>query len=349
MNTPKIAPEIPLSIVSDASAWLVRLSGPLKTAATEEGFQNWLKEDSRHGAAFRQVSAEWDEADGLKRFTDVMIQAPGLRAEAQPHIRRTSSRRKMAALAAAIAMLLIGGIYFQYMRVPGINTGINELRVIMLEDGSRIHLNTRTRVSVAYDEAERRVRLESGEALFEVAKQPLRPFIVEAGDRAVKALGTTFLVRRQAEQLSVTLVEGKVEVSTAGAGANVAVAQDSPVAPITLAPGQRLVLAKQVAPQLDRPQVSQLLAWQQGKVVIDSLPLATAIAEMNRYSQVPLVLAESQPDDLLVSGVFTAGQSLSFARAMAQSYGLRVVEHGESIELAGVGRSALSPMSAPPN
>lgn len=341
MNTQQSAREIPLSIVSDASAWLVRLSGPLKTAATEEGFQNWLKEDPRHGAAFRLVSAEWDEADRLKRFTDVTIQAPRLRNQTKPPVRKISTAARFAALAAAIAILLIGGIYFQYLRAPGIDAGINELRVITLEDGSRIHLNTRTRVSVAYDAVERRVRLESGEALFEVAKQPQRPFIVEAGGRAVKALGTTFLVRRQAEQLSVTLMEGKVEVSTARKGANVS------MTPIMLAPGQRVVLAEQLPPKLDRPQVSQLLAWQQGKVVIDSLPLATAIAEMNRYSQVTLVLAQAQPDDLLVSGVFTAGQSLSFARAMSQSYGLRVVEHGESIELTGVGRSALSPLSAP--
>lgn len=344
MSTEHETSDVPLSMLSDAGAWLVRLSGPLKTPATEEGFQRWLRENPLHGVAFREVSAEWDEADRLKRFTDVVIRVPGVQADGERVRHRSFNGKPWLALAAALILTVAAGVTF-HLRSPGIATGINELRVVTLEDGTKVHLNTATRIIVAYEQTRRLVRLDSGEALFEVAKQPARPFIVTAGDRAVRALGTSFLVRSQPEQLSVTLLEGKVAISAAGAEArdsSLDAAQAREAAPVVLAPGQRLTWTPRERPKLDHPQVGKLLAWQQGKVAIENLPLAAAVAEMNRYSSVPLVLEQPQPADLLVSGVFTAGQSMSFARAMAQSYGLRVVDRGGSIELVGVGRSAVS-------
>lgn len=322
-------PSVPLSMLSDASAWLVRLSGPLRTAATEEGFQAWLKENSLHTLAFQRVSAEWDEADRLKRYTDVVIQFPA----SAGNERRLVSRRPLFAVAAALVMVIAAGILYQF-RFGGVATGINELRVITLEDGSRVHLNTATRIAVDYDKTQRRLRLEAGEAFFEVAKLSARPFIVMVGDQQVRALGTAFLIRRDTDRLAVTLMEGKVAISSRAEETSAAKSG------VTLAPGERAIFSEQKpAPTLDRPELNKLLVWQQGKVAIDDLSLAAAVAEMNRYSATRLILEQPQSEKLRMSGLFIAGQSLSFARAMARSYGLGIVERGDSIVLTGVGQS----------
>ena len=100
-----------------------------------------------------------------------------------------------------------------YLRSDAVVTGVGEQRTLTLEDGTRIQLNTDTRAVVRYDERLRRVELEKGEAMFEVARRPDWPFVVTAGDRQIRALGTAFVVRREAEVLAVTLVEGKVTVT----------------------------------------------------------------------------------------------------------------------------------------
>lgn len=323
--------KISLSVLTDAGAWLVRLSGPLRTAATEQGFQQWLKESPSHSIAFQQVSAEWDEADSLKRFTDVEIRVP-VGEGAQRLSSKRSTARPLLAIAAVLVIAAVAGLLY-FLRAPQIATGINELRVVTLDDGSKVHLNTSTRISVIYDEARRLIRLDEGEALFEVAKQPQRPFIVTAADRQVRALGTEFVVRRDASHVSVTLVGGQVAVSGA---------EEQDESALNLTPGERLTFSgTKHAPKRDRPEVDKLLAWQTGKVAIDNLPLADAVAEMNRYSSTPLVLEQSQPRELLVSGVFIAGQSRSFARAISESYDLDVVDRGNSIVLVGVGRSVV--------
>jgi transmembrane sensor len=341
MNEPeRAAATVPLSVMSEAAAWLVRLSGPLRTAAAEEGFQKWLKESTLHVSAFQRVSAEWDEADRLKRYTDVVIRVPGRKRTGK----QSPSRRALLA-AAAVTLLVTGTSLFYHLRAPHIATGINELRVITLDDGTKVHLNTATRITVAFDEAQRRVRLDEGEALFEVAKHSSWPFIVTAADRQVRALGTAFLVRREGDRIAVTLMSGKVAISPAESAVAESASSASAAAvegPVMLAPGERITFSRSGrAPELDHPEVTRLLAWQQGKVAIDNLPLAAAVAEMNRYSTIQLVLEQPQADTLRISGVFQAGQSMSFARAVAQSYGLQVVDRGTSIVLTGVGRSAV--------
>lgn len=325
----RTAPAVPLSVLSDAGAWLVRLSGPLRNAAAEQGFQQWLRENPLHRLAFQQVSAEWDEADRLKRFTDIEIRVPSGEGAQARRYRDSFVSRPVLAVAAVFMAVAVGGL-FLFLRAPRIATGINELRVVTLDDGSRVHLNTATHITVAYDSGARHIRLDRGEALFEVAKQSGRPFVVEAGDRQVRALGTAFLVRRDAGRVAITLMEGEVAISGTAQAAGA-----------RLTPGERLTFTQTHAPHRDRPEVDKLLAWQAGKVAIDNLPLAEAIAEMNRYSATPLVLQQAQPADLLVSGVFIAGQSRSFARAIAESYGLEVVDRGDAITLAGVGRSVV--------
>jgi len=214
-------------------------------------------------------------------------------------------------------------------------------------------LNTATRVAVRYSEQKRLVELESGEALFDVAKDVNRPFIVQVGDRQIRALGTSFVVRRDNEQLAVTLVEGKVSVRPAplADSEKVSEGRDKTKATarlptmqrnaaglaevITLVPGQRLLIPASQVAQVDTVSVDKAIAWRRGQVILDDTPLANAITEMNRYNAKKLVVENPEANELIVNGLFQAGDSLSFANAIAQTYGLTVVEGQKEILLSG--------------
>jgi transmembrane sensor len=167
-----------------------------------------------------------------------------------------------------------------------------------------------------------------------VAKRPDWPFIVKAGNRRVTALGTSFVVRYDEQLTAVTLVEGKVSITperppTGGSR------QSAPADTFTLYPGQRLTFTGPQA-QLDAPSMERAVAWRQGLVVLDDTPLASAVAEMNRYNGTKLVIERPETGTLVVNGLFQTGDSLSFARAVAQTYGLHVIERHDTIVLAGV-------------
>jgi len=231
-----------------------------------------------------------------------------------------------------VAVIIVSAIF--HFRPMTISTAVGEQRVMSLEDGTRISLNTSSRAVIRYEKKRRHVILESGEAFFEVAKIPNWPFVVSVGNREVTALGTTFLVRTDLQQVAVTLLEGRVAV--APADASVPQPGTTPSVPTILGPGERATfMANQRSARLDRPALEMLTAWQRGRVLIEDLTLEDAVAEMNRYSTLPLVIERPEAQHLRVSGIFRAGDSLSFAMAVAQTYGLTVEQQSGRILLSG--------------
>jgi transmembrane sensor len=309
---PKVTPEL----IAEAAAWVAILHGPNRTHATERGFTQWLKRSDSHAKAFEEATEIWEEARALPRPRRLRT------------YRRPPRRNFFARLLPVGALLLVvmgAGIAF-LMRDTSVATGIGEQRVLALEDGSRVILNTQTRVSVNYNKEARRVELEKGEALFEVAKHADWPFYVTAGDRTIRAVGTSFAVRRDQGRVSVTLVEGKVTVATTAE-------PTSTTPPVVLTPGERVVFAREKPAQTDHPPIEKLLAWQRREVALTDVALADAIIEMNRYSREQLVA--QLPDDrpIRVTGLFRAGDSMSFARAVAEAYQLDVVKEDGEIKL----------------
>lgn len=338
-TSPKV--QVPPELLAEAGVWIARLHGPNRTADMDNGFRQWLATSPLHARAFELATEVWDDSQNLLR----VLPWESARSRGQGF-------RVAMALAAAAIVAVVGT--FLYLHQAGVSTQVGEQRLLTLEDGTRVFLNTDTRVLVRYNERERRVELANGEALFDVAKRGNWPFIVSAGGRQIRALGTSFVVRRDEAQrrVSVTLVEGKVSVESVGdvrepehadnasaidseivdAGDNVSTTRQ----PIVLAAGERLTFADDRPPALDRPTLEAVIAWRRGQVVLDDTPLADAVAEMNRYSVTKLVIARPEAGDLLVNGLFQAGDSESFATAVAQTYGLEVVEEGTRIVLAGV-------------
>lgn len=330
---------VPPELLAEASVWIARLHGDNRSREMEAGFRRWLAGNAAHARAFELATEAWEDSIHLRRLL---------------HLKRpeqSAPRRVWLAAAAAIAVLAIG-VAFLLWRTEGVVTGIGEQRFLTLDDGTRVYLNTATHIVVRYDERVRRVELRAGEALFSVAAQRDRPFIVSAAGREVRALGTAFVVRRDAHRLAVTLVEGKVSISKPSADRmettesraqsmpdpqSRGVTSSVPQSPIvTLRPGQRIVFASEsAAPKLGETSLEQALAWRNGQVVLKDAPLNSATAEMNRYNKVPIVIEDPQSRELLINGLFQAGDSVSFAKAVAHIYGLTIVEQESRIVLRG--------------
>jgi transmembrane sensor len=301
---------------AEAAAWLTRLHGPDRTPELERELQVWLKEPA-HAAAFEEASAMWDKIPGVSA-------AIAFRAR-----RKISNPTHSKAFIGGVAFGCLVVALLSWMlvsREPGYQTETGEQRSLTLADGTRVLLNTRSHVVPRYSASGPRiVDLVSGEALFEVAKDPLRPFVVDAGSKRVVALGTIFSVRKDGSTIEVTLLEGRVAVSDK---------ETAVTAGLTLMPGQRVRAAGQDAPVMDSPNIELVTAWKNGKVVFDDATLAEAVAEMNRYSLTPIDIADGDIKELKVSGIFRAGDVEAFAKAISAVHGLSYSKSGDHIALA---------------
>ncbi|MBI3349176.1 MAG: FecR domain-containing protein [Burkholderiales bacterium] len=326
-------------VASEAAVWVARLHGPDRTKAMERECLAWQARSAAHRLAFERCTDTWQDVAGLT--LSAYAAATRLPAPGKPGARCSSRRAALtSALLASIAMFA----WRPWAHEQVFETGIGEQRVVLLADGTRMTLNTATSVRVSLMNSRRMVSLQHGEALFEVAKDPGRPFVVQVADANVVATGTSFLVRSaldgpvNTDAFGVTLIEGQVIVQRAGS-----LALSSLTSPVVMAPGERLRVARREGGQngaasrlrLDRPEVSQLVAWKRGEVVFGDVPLLDAVAEMNRYSKMPIELEDPESlSALRVSGVFKTGDGTAFARALARLHGLTVRERGTAVVLA---------------
>jgi len=322
------------------------------SAVDRTRFEQWLKADARHASAFTAIERSWSRMGDMS--TDPRIMA--LRREALAAPPRKWIPRPRWAVAASF-LIVIGAVVLALgsMRehgssgtapIPGqkldagvYTTAVGERSTLTLSDGSSIVLDTRSRLDVSYRPEQRRVRLVSGQAWFKVAKDPSRPFIVDAGDRRITALGTAFDVRlgTQDQSVQITLIEGKVSVEALQSLLLRWVRSRPP--PSVLLPGDSLVVAD-AKPVLTREiDLSKVGRWREGQIVFDDDTLETAVEEVNRYSPTHIVLADASLAPLRISGVFKAGHSESFIETVTGHYPIKVAERAD-------GRVVLVPNTA---
>ena len=313
-----------------ALEWVVRHDRGL-TAADERAFAAWLEADASHRGLFQEFGGTWT----------LMRQAPPLSATGTSQMPRaaelTSSVRRSRTsfwvpLAAAAALTLA---YFQWQRHAPIAepmaTEIGTSRQWELADGSRVRLNTDSVLVTDFTTKERRVRLQRGEAFFEVAKNPARPFIVEAAGVTVRAVGTAFNVRLGPEDVDVLVTEGKVRVGTVvppTATARPSLAE--------ISAHQRVVVSRAVAsapapvaPPVARvpaDEVARRLAWQDGRLDFFDTPLGEMVAEFNRYNRHQLAIVDPELAALRFGGAFRPDDRAGFVRALRQNFGVQVEE-----------------------
>ncbi len=320
---------------NEAAVWIARLHAPDRTTGIERGFRRWLTESPSHAAAFEAISSTWELIGAIERRPFPKL------TRWQRMGYREGFLRSAAAVCIAVALVLVGALL--YLRPETVATGVGEQRTVTLEDGSGVTLNASSRIVVRYNSRQRQVDLESGEAIFQVAKRgPTWPFVVIARGTTVTAWGTEFDVQEDPQRLSITLIEGKVVVAPAG--------QETAPEPsdiLTLAPGQRVTFVRAAPAKIDRPALRAITAWGHRQLEFKDIPLSEAAAEMNQNSALKLSVERPATTELRVNGVFRAGDTASFADAVAQSYGLGVVRGAHTILLTGlpVRRPTASPQS----
>lgn len=295
---------------AEASAWLARIQGP-RGGEARGALQDWLRADPAHQAAFERATELWDIL-------------PGAVASDEAPQRRSAVSRRFVPLAIAASLAVVAGVGAMTAlldRPLTFDTRVGEQRTAALDDGSRVSLNTDSQVTVKFARDEREVSLDRGEAVFDVAHDAARPFVVLAGDERIKALGTSFIVRRDGDRVRVTLLTGKVEVTRKGRALAV------------LSPGERLSATPDAVPLLDRPLLDSITAWRHGELRFRDTPLSEAVSEVNRYGGKRVIVNDARLASLPISGVFATANPTEFAAAVAQLHGLRVQPEGEAVLL----------------
>ncbi|HEY5755198.1 MAG TPA: FecR domain-containing protein [Steroidobacter sp.] len=329
--------ELPEGRDEEAVAWCMRLAEGRLTSEEQRTFDTWLAQDGCR-EAFADAVAVWQGVEGLSDQPE-LIRARGQALESfrQANSRRwarrlSDGRRWPVGLAAALLLAIVGAFYFLSDATQVYETGTGERRVAVLDDGSKLSMDAATRIKVRLTDERRRLQLLSGRAKFDVAKDPLRPFSVEAGGKVVVAVGTSFSVERLQEQVRVVLYEGHVEVlEQVGA-----VSQPRPLRfdgalaakEHRLLPGRELVAAVgQSTAKILPTDVPRSLSWEAGQLNFVNEPLSSAIERMNRYSKEQLVLGDAQAAAFNINGVFTAGDIDAFIEGVTTLFPVEVERH----------------------
>ena len=329
-SRPPSTPPSGLSGPDAAAYWLARHDADPSTAA-DPTFLAWLAESEVHAAAWARARAVWDRA--VEDLKDDPL-ADALRASALA-ARPPVWPKALAAACVAIAVLG-AGVGWRYWAGHGLSTPqvatatptiqlatlVGERRAVTLTDGTRLDMDSATRVDVAFDDKARRLRVVSGQVYIQVARDATRPFAVDARDQTIIDRGTAFGVRVMPGMMSVTLAQGSVAVGAHGGPPE-----------HELKPGERLMLRDGRAPMLQTVDVNAVLAWRDGFVEFSDTPLSDAVAEMNRHGGRKIVIADPSVGALRISGRFKLGEPERFLRTVSMLLPVRAVKVGETLEI----------------
>jgi len=263
----KTTPKSNRQIVDEASEWFVEFRVGDVDAIARERFDEWLRRSPEHIRAYIEIARTYVEmpnphgtrpldvealiayarsGENIVPFDQVGASPPhkpqalAQLNDPEPQTGRTRpryTRRSLLAIAASIVVALAGAVWWQSVHYPLYSTDIGERRSITLADGSTVDLNARSKLRIEFSKNERRVELLDGQALFQVAKDHSRPFIVASGEATVRAVGTQFDVYRKGGGTTVTVLEGRVAVYSAAHAESSAGSAEDPATAAAPAPG----------------------------------------------------------------------------------------------------------------
>jgi transmembrane sensor len=314
------------SVGDHAAEWFIRLRDRDLTRSDRRKFVRWLKLSPSHISEFMRLCQLYGRVKRAKVPTllpegEVSNVFPlGQREPAQPEEparRRVFGSRLIQFAAAACCLVLVGVIASMALSSNTIETRNREWRKVELADGSRVSAGPDTLLQVDYSDGVRRIHLQRGEAIFEVAKDHARPFIVNAGGAVARAVGTRFGVDRREDRVRVTVAEGRVAVVRGDQAAVLEEAVDMRVA-ISLEQDERVeipVNAPTVPLHKEKVDSATALAWASGQVILQTV--GEAVREFNRRNRLQLVLDDPEIANWHICCVFDARDPEGFARNIA--------------------------------
>jgi transmembrane sensor len=331
-------------IYEEASDWLVKHRTGELGEADRVAFDSWLRTSPAHVRAYLEMSEIWEDAAALDPATSASVDELVARAQGEGNVVALSPKVadrgavtdartawKVPArvlLAAAVAVVCVGGGVFAWLnRAPVYSTGVGEQRSLTLEDGSTVTLDTRTRIRVRFSARERDIELLEGQALFRVAKNDRQPFVVKSDAAAVRVVGTEFDMYRQRAGVTVTVLEGRVAVTSSSEQRR---ADDAVLVPA----GQQVaVLGSAAVTPSAIADVAAATAWTQRRLIFESTPLSAVVEEFNRYNTRRLVIAAPRLSSFHVSGVFSSTDPTLLVQFLRMQAEIAVSESDHEIDI----------------
>lgn len=352
-----------------AAAWFDRLHRDKVSDETRRDFAEWLAQSPGHRALYDSIAEVWAKLSAAGEDPQILalrhetaLRLTRRTSEQMRPFRQFAATILVAVIAAAAviavrpsssAPVLASLIsFFRGASVGHYATTTGERLVISLRDGSQVTLNTQSELNVNFTESQRTVRLTRGQAFFEVAKDARRPFVVEARNRRFIAVGTAFDVRLDVGEVKVTMVEGTVRVERAQQSVQVRSDSDdarrrstqphvqrelelheasAPQPVTTITSGEELIAGAQPEDHVQAADPERTTSWRRGQVIFDDTRLADAIAELNRYSETQIQLANPGLADLRLSGAFATGRPTVFVNAITSYFPIRVLRSDDSV------------------
>jgi transmembrane sensor len=329
-----------------AAMWAARMADGPMPAGQQREFQAWLEADPANDTALREIVGAWDSVEHYAASAEVVALREAALASARRTMRGRAGLGPRLVWTVAVALVLFvavaGAGAWAWFTPRSYQTGVGERRVVALNDGSKVSLDADTIVKVAYTRENRKLWLERGRARFEVARNPLRPFSVTAGDEVVVATGTAFSVELLQQQVHVVLYEGHVMLldrADQGVRRTVAVGAKTLPADQLLAPGRELILPARMPTQTVAQAVIapsdpvRSLSWEGGQLVFEDESLPTVVERMNRYADRPLAIGNAGAAGLRVSGVFRAGDTDALVQGLAAAFDVKARNGPDGIVL----------------
>lgn len=309
-------------IDDEAADWAARVDARGLDVEQDPELLAWLDGDARRPGALLRAQAAISFLDRGRALASVSPSATAVAAD-------RPNRRALIAGAGGMAAALVGGIGLWAVRPQRLDTRLGEIRRVPLADGSLVAINTKTTLDVAMRPRSRRIVLKEGEAWFQVAKDPGRPFVVAAGTVRVRAVGTAFSVRCGEELgvgVDVMVTEGVVETWIDG----------DPAPRRRVTAGSRIILANAVSPTVaESPsEIERSLAWRNGEIALDGESLEQAARLFNRYNSRQIVIEDPVLARERFVGLFQTNEPESFAAAVAATLDAVVNDDGGAIRIS---------------
>jgi transmembrane sensor len=324
-----------MSIPDEAAQWWVVLRDGSASAAERREFAGWVAQDpgrveamlrvARIHKSVSQPDVHWPATSREELIRqakagagEAVVPLRGRKVQ-RPEAGRRPAMRTALGLAASL-LLVVSLSWFALAGGQDFQTEVGEQRSVMLKDGSRVTLNTASRMDVRLREDRRVIRLVKGEALFEVAPDAERPLDVQVGDVVVRAVGTQFDIDLRATRTVITVIEGRVAVIPAGTSGD--------QAPMLLA-GERLVIDAQGLQQVEKGvDLHEATAWTQRQLVFRRRPLGEIADELSRYNVARVEIRSPALKAREVTGTFRTDDLTTFVALLSGIPGVRVTADG---------------------
>ena len=321
------------TVRAEAAAWIAQLETGDLEAADLETLREWIGRSPVHASELRRCAQLSGELNVLSEMKEALEDA----AKAYRPMRRKRNRRKWAYPALALGATLLTVLVWR-MGAPEVftetfSTAVGEYREYEMPDGSEIALNTNSRLEVVYTPELRQILLLSGEALFQVAPNADRPFVVQAGLHHVEAVGTAFVVKMVDDQMEVSVTEGQVKLSSPSPALHrtvepvpletTSVGTPAALAAVYLQMGQSVKLPvhgqRAEVAEIESVSTAELrrrLAWREGLLDFNRTPLSQVVAEISRYSGVLIIIEDPVLKERHFDGLFRAGETQKLLQAL---------------------------------